>query len=41
MRDRWKTEFGISGYYTVKDNQPHLREYIEKQVDDPASPFLS
>lgn len=27
--------------YTVKDNQPHLREYIEKQVDDPASPFLS
>jgi len=27
--------------YTVKDNQPHLREYIEKEVDDPASPFLS
>jgi len=34
-------EAGGDYLYTVKDNQPKLREQIEKLVDDPAPPFLT
>lgn len=34
-------EAGGDYLYTVKDNQPLLREHIEKKVDDPATPFLT
>lgn len=33
-------EAGGDYLYTVKDNQPLLRERIEQLVDDPATPFL-
>lgn len=34
-------EAGGDYLYTVKNNQPLLRERIEKKVDDPATPFLT
>jgi len=34
-------EAGGDYLYTVKDNQPFLRGRIEKEVDDPATPFLT
>ncbi|NBB80498.1 MAG: ISAs1 family transposase [Verrucomicrobia bacterium] len=34
-------EAGGDYAYTVKDNQPLLREYIETKVSDPAAPFLT
>lgn len=34
-------EAGGDYLYTVKDNQPLLRERIESKVDDPATPFLT